>query len=295
MVVLTSNYNSMCVYTDYRGPLPVPEAPLPDLSSAVGLGYGESKLVAERMLEVARERSGLDASVVRVGQLCGSSGLGGAGGNVGAWNTKEWFPALVQASDVLGLLPDLDSNQNKIDIDWAPIDVAAQTIVDIRASSSNEYIHIVHPCPTSCRVLLDAVSHGLGGIPVVPYMQWYMALEALSQEEKIVKRQVATNGSYYDGGAETVGDGKKPIQAIQLLRFFRGSFLQQLPQSESTITPTVPETGHVVAPTFMLGQQLDMYETLKASPSGLLRNLKNLEEADVLAWIGYWREVGFLR
>jgi thioester reductase-like protein len=48
------------------------------------------------MLEEAARR-GLDAQIVRVGQLAGAAN--------GLWNTKEWFPALVQAGQILGCLP----------------------------------------------------------------------------------------------------------------------------------------------------------------------------------------------
>ncbi|KAG8993217.1 hypothetical protein FRB94_006730 [Tulasnella sp. JGI-2019a] len=52
---------------------PVPERPLDDLNVAVGNGYGESKAVAERILEVATERTPLKSTNFRIGQLAGST------------------------------------------------------------------------------------------------------------------------------------------------------------------------------------------------------------------------------
>jgi thioester reductase-like protein len=64
--------------------------------AATANGYAQSKWVAEKMLEEAAKK-GLDVQVVRVGQLAGAAN--------GLWNIKEWLPALVQAGQVVGCLP----------------------------------------------------------------------------------------------------------------------------------------------------------------------------------------------
>jgi thioester reductase-like protein len=43
---------------------------------------------------------GLDTRVIRVGQMSGAAN--------GLWNTKEWFPSLVQAGQIVGALPGED-------------------------------------------------------------------------------------------------------------------------------------------------------------------------------------------
>lgn len=78
------------------------------LSLAQG-GYGQSKAVAERTLLAAHEQGQADTVVLRAGQLCGNT-------LTGAWNTSEWFPALVQASQALGTLPVLPGQA-----DWLPL------------------------------------------------------------------------------------------------------------------------------------------------------------------------------
>jgi thioester reductase-like protein len=88
---------------EYRGPLPVPEVTLSDLSFGVALGYSESKLVAEHIVEVAHNKAGLETQVIRVGQLTGGIG--------GSWNTKEWLPAVLQVSQKIGFLPNVDSKE----------------------------------------------------------------------------------------------------------------------------------------------------------------------------------------
>jgi thioester reductase-like protein len=44
---------------------------------------------------------GLDTRVIRMGQISGAAN--------GLWNTKEWFPSLVQAGQIVGALPGEDS------------------------------------------------------------------------------------------------------------------------------------------------------------------------------------------
>jgi len=58
----------------------VPEKLLP-ASAAVGAGYGESKWVAEMVLDKARE-FGVESTSVRIGQMAGS-------GQNGAWNVSD--------------------------------------------------------------------------------------------------------------------------------------------------------------------------------------------------------------
>ncbi|KAF7358618.1 Acetyl-CoA synthetase-like protein [Mycena sanguinolenta] len=131
---------------------------------AAGSGYTESKWVAEQILTKVEERTPLKAVSVRVGQLCG--------GLNGAWNTTEWFPALVQASQVVRQFP-----ESHKDVSWISADVAAATIVDfLDAPWSNSILNLVHPHPTSWSVLCQTFAAELSA-SVVPYPQWLVILE----------------------------------------------------------------------------------------------------------------------
>lgn len=72
-----------------------------DPETAVGMGYSESKWVAEHLLAHAAKKRNLPATIVRVGQLGGDTRIGG-------WGTKEWLPALVGSAPVVGCLPTRD-------------------------------------------------------------------------------------------------------------------------------------------------------------------------------------------
>ncbi|TDL25104.1 hypothetical protein BD410DRAFT_697901, partial [Rickenella mellea] len=69
-IVFTS---SVAVVQGWKEGCPVPEIFVTDPSVAIGSGYGESKWIAERILEEAGKNTTLAPVVVRVGQLCGST------------------------------------------------------------------------------------------------------------------------------------------------------------------------------------------------------------------------------
>lgn len=79
---------------------PVPEQPISDVNLVNNSGYSQSKWISEKLLEIASRETALNPVIIRVGQLCG-----GLNGN---WNVHEWFPALVNASQVIQGIPDND-------------------------------------------------------------------------------------------------------------------------------------------------------------------------------------------
>ncbi|KAJ7730355.1 hypothetical protein DFH07DRAFT_969173 [Mycena maculata] len=135
---------------------------------AVGLGYTESKWVAEEILETAAQRTALSPVVIRPGQLSGAAN--------GAWNASDWFPALLKSSQLLGHLPALSGRAS-----WFPIHHAARVVAHLR-TSSDHYLHITHPQPIPTSDITSALSHALG-LPLVPYAEWLESLEAASLQE----------------------------------------------------------------------------------------------------------------
>lgn len=76
------------------------ESRVDDPSSALGSGYGESKWIAEYILNTAAETTDLRPITVRLGQICGN--------RVGYWNEREWFPSLVKSALYQRCLPDIE-------------------------------------------------------------------------------------------------------------------------------------------------------------------------------------------
>ena len=66
----------------------VPERAFHDFSIPMPMGYGESKYVAERLLELAAKKHGVSAAICRIGQLAGPVRRGGM------WSKQEWLPSV---------------------------------------------------------------------------------------------------------------------------------------------------------------------------------------------------------
>ena len=97
----------------------IPEAPVLDLAQASDTGYGQSKLVSERIVEAAVLDAGANASVLRIGQVVG-------GMRSGWWNDKEMVPMIIRSALTMGVLPELMST-----CEWLPVDTAAHSIIQI--------------------------------------------------------------------------------------------------------------------------------------------------------------------
>ncbi|KAF4544629.1 L-aminoadipate-semialdehyde dehydrogenase protein [Lasiodiplodia theobromae] len=104
----------------------IPEALHPWSAVAEGMGYGQSKWVAERMCAAAAASAsaGVDARVLRVGQLCGDTAHG-------VWNTAEAIPTTVRAALTVGALPVVENEDGDEELAWLPVDVAARAVVEL--------------------------------------------------------------------------------------------------------------------------------------------------------------------
>lgn len=101
----------------------IPERIAEDWISAVDMGYAESKLVAERLVAVASQRSSLRAIICRVGQIAGPIL------KQGIWSKHEWIPSLVASSVHLGKFPASLGSRNIIN--WIPVDIVSRIIIDL--------------------------------------------------------------------------------------------------------------------------------------------------------------------
>ncbi|KAL4800546.1 hypothetical protein BDV19DRAFT_398068 [Aspergillus venezuelensis] len=102
-------------------PLPatIAETPIPEFAHAQGMGYARSKLVAERIVQAAAEKTGIVAKVLRVGQIVGDTVQG-------KWNTTEAIPLMLQTAQTLKALPALDETPS-----WLPVDIVADAVLDL--------------------------------------------------------------------------------------------------------------------------------------------------------------------
>lgn len=112
----------------------VASAPMPSLEDCSSMGYGQSKLVAERIVESA-VKSGTNATVLRIGQII-------PGRNCGTklWNPNEAVPLMIRSAskDSAGALPVLDAARDACS--WIEADTLADTIVQLAGIERNERV-----------------------------------------------------------------------------------------------------------------------------------------------------------
>lgn len=112
----------------------VPEALPTSLSYAQGMGYAQSKLVTENIVNRAVHATGMTARVLRAGQIVGDTVHG-------IWNANEAIPMMFQTAKTIQALPQLDDV-----LSWTPVDVMANSIIDLSlAPNAAEVMNVTNP------------------------------------------------------------------------------------------------------------------------------------------------------
>jgi thioester reductase-like protein len=129
----------------------IPEAPISDNNVAMEMGYGESKCVAERVLQVAHEQCGIPVNIIRTGQIGGPSSASGK-----QLPLQGWLLALCKTSRALGVLPTHVSP-----VDWLPVGMLARQISDVVADKgtrdSYRVFNLVHANVQPWDLFLDTL------------------------------------------------------------------------------------------------------------------------------------------
>lgn len=172
-------------------PLPatIAESPVPELAHAQSMGYARSKLVAERIVQAAAEKTGMIAKVLRVGQIVGDTVNG-------RWNTTEAIPLMLQTALTLKALPQLDETPS-----WLPVDIVADAVLDLsglnKTSASVSAVlrqssydpstiyHVQNPRTFSwTKELLPALKEAGLDFEVLPKREWVQRLRGGEQDPK---------------------------------------------------------------------------------------------------------------
>lgn len=117
--------SSVGVAQSVRGTATIASAPMPSLEDATPTGYGQSKLVSERVVQAATA-AGVDATILRIGQI-----VPGRSRGTKLWNTNEAVPLMIQSSGTksAGALPILGPGRDACS--WLQADTLADAILDI--------------------------------------------------------------------------------------------------------------------------------------------------------------------
>ncbi|ESZ94246.1 hypothetical protein SBOR_5380 [Sclerotinia borealis F-4128] len=113
-------------------PLPatIEETFITNLNHAQKMGYARSKLVTETIIGEAARQTGMQAKVLRVGQIVGDT-------VEGLWNSTEAISLMIRSATTLGALPALEETPS-----WLPADIVAQAVLDLSGlnTSSSEVL-----------------------------------------------------------------------------------------------------------------------------------------------------------
>ena len=124
-------------------------------------GYTQSKWVAERLVEIARDR-GLPVCVYRPSLITGDS-------RTGAWNKDDFMCKMIRTWVGLGTAPEVDTETNMV-----PVDYVSRAIVhlSLRDESPGRHFHLANPHPVRANDLVTWIE--AFGFPLerVPYDRW---------------------------------------------------------------------------------------------------------------------------
>lgn len=170
--------SSIATVDGWDAPSPVPEGAITDLRLPA-MGYGRSKAVSSLLLDRARERSGIPAASIRVGQIAGPRG------KRGMWSRQEFLPTMIASSLYLGVLPERLGRGNMVD--WMPVEDVASTVLEMAGATQrlpvdhlSGYLHCVNPRRTSWDALAPAIVDFYGGRikKLVSFEEWVHTLAA---------------------------------------------------------------------------------------------------------------------
>ena len=158
----------------------IPEAPVKNLNAALDLGYGESKLIAERILNIASTQSKIPITILRVGQIGGSTLSTDA-----PWPTQELVPSLFKTSKALGMIP-----EDLPPVDWIPVNKLSPIILELAfhdlpdRANSPRYYNLVNPHPVPWTSLLGPMTAHCGPrSKTVPLQDWVRELQTLDASD----------------------------------------------------------------------------------------------------------------
>ncbi|KAK3196257.1 putative secondary metabolism biosynthetic enzyme [Lecanicillium sp. MT-2017a] len=159
--------------------LDVPEEELDDWKVA-RFGYGQSKLVSERLMGHASRTSGLTGAVCRIGQVGGPVDHG----EEGSWPAQEWLPSLLLSSRYLNTVPaDLGPMD---DVDWVPVDRLADIVTELLLSKQDDgsmaFHHVVNPVRKPWKEVMSVVKEKLPSAEPVNIDKWTLRLEQSAEE-----------------------------------------------------------------------------------------------------------------
>ncbi|KAK6595947.1 thioester reductase domain-containing protein [Botrytis cinerea] len=218
----------------------VPESVINDITASLPMGYSESKFIAENLLSYATDKfPRVSISIARVGQIAGPVST------TGIWTKHEWFPSLVLSSIHLGIMPESLDSTDRSKVDWIPIDLIADILVELIFSQRidhNNGAKVYYPVNPVLvpwksflpKIIKTATVGQENKITPVPFAKWIELVRKDAEdlhskidfEEMLGKNPAIKLLSFYEGLAKgrvtSVMENKKAVQESEKLRGLKG-------------------------------------------------------------------------
>ncbi|KAL5360888.1 hypothetical protein BJX96DRAFT_184864 [Aspergillus floccosus] len=132
------------------------------------MGYAQSKLVTEHVVNRARKDTGMNARVLRVGQIVADT-------QHGIWNATEAIPMIFQTAETIKALPQLEDI-----LSWTPVDVVATSVIDLTlATDAADVMNVTSPSLNHwTRDLLPLLEQAGLEFEEVPKREWLRRLRS---------------------------------------------------------------------------------------------------------------------
>ncbi|KAJ5739371.1 hypothetical protein N7533_012155 [Penicillium manginii] len=145
------------------------------LSHAQGMGYAQSKLVTENIVNRAACQTGMTARVLRAGQIVADK-------TFGIWNATEAIPMILRTARTIKALPQLDDV-----LSWTPVDVMAASIIDLSLSSTaGEVLNVTNPTLNHwSKDLLPLLREAGLEFEELPKQAWLQRLRESNQDPEV--------------------------------------------------------------------------------------------------------------
>lgn len=212
-------------------PATIAESAVEKLEHAQAMGYGKSKLVTEHIVRNATRNTGMDARVLRIGQLSGDSASG-------IWNETEAIALMIRSALSTRSLPALEESPS-----WLPVDVCAKVVVELSLSSNDQekaaqdadlVYHVLNPRTFNWKTSLlpSLQSHpSMPAFDVVPPREW---LDRLASSEPDAAKNPSIKlldfwRGKYGAAAPATGEGKDDEEAPAGLTFETGRTIEACP------------------------------------------------------------------
>ncbi|TAQ90978.1 hypothetical protein B7494_g699 [Chlorociboria aeruginascens] len=242
----------------------VPESIITDLAAPAS-GYGESKYIAERLLAYAAEKLRIRTMISRTGQVAG------AAHSFGLWNSAEWVPSLILSSRYLRVIPNTltsSTDKNKQDIDWLPVDILGNVLLDFGFDSTESLeppVHVyqpINPNRTSWNKMLPYIIEALNNYGVDGPVAEKGPIRIVTPQEWLKK--LRTSAASLDDTSTSPDALVLANPALKLVEFFEAQF-----------------SGHT-------GPNIEWESAKAEKASGSLREAVAVDEKLISRWVKAW-------